>query len=105
MCDFCFVGGTIADYGGHNIFEPVYFSKPVCFGPHMQNFKDTERIVLEKEAGIKVQDADDLKRMLIQMATSPNLRQRLSTNCRNVFPDGKSSLEKSLDVVSAHMKI
>jgi len=105
MCDFCFVGGTIANYGGHNILEPVYFSKPVCFGPHMQNFKDIERIVLEKEAGIKVQDADDLKRMLIQMATSPNLRQRLTANCRNVFSGEKSSLEKSLDVVSAHIKI
>lgn len=105
LCDFCFVGGSMVNHGGHNILEPVYFSKPVCFGPHMQNFMDIERIVLEKEAAIKAEDAADLKRILIQMATSPTLRQRLSSNCRNVFSHDKSSLDKCLDIVAAHIKL
>ena len=35
-----FVGGSLADHGGHNILEPAVFGKPVIFGPHMQNFKE-----------------------------------------------------------------
>jgi 3-deoxy-D-manno-octulosonic-acid transferase len=35
-----FVGGSLADHGGHNILEPAMFGKPIVFGPHMQNFKE-----------------------------------------------------------------
>jgi len=105
MCDFCFVGGSIINHGGHNIFEPVYFFKPTCFGPHMQNFKDTQRLVLGKEAAMQAHDAIDLKHILIQMATSPNIRQRLSNNCRQVFSGEKSSLDKCLDIISANIKL
>jgi 3-deoxy-D-manno-octulosonic-acid transferase len=33
-----FIGGTLAQRGGHNILEPAYFGKPIIVGPHMENF-------------------------------------------------------------------
>jgi 3-deoxy-D-manno-octulosonic-acid transferase len=36
--DVVFLGGTLADRGGHNILEPALFAKPVIIGPHMENF-------------------------------------------------------------------
>ena len=38
LSDSAFVGGSLVDWGGHNILEPAYYGKPVFFGPHMQNF-------------------------------------------------------------------
>ena len=43
-----FVGGSLADHGGHNILEPAVFGKPVVFGPHMQNFKEIAEAFVEK---------------------------------------------------------
>jgi 3-deoxy-D-manno-octulosonic-acid transferase len=33
-----FMGGTLAQRGGHNVLEPAYFGKPIVVGPHMENF-------------------------------------------------------------------
>jgi 3-deoxy-D-manno-octulosonic-acid transferase len=41
--DVVFVGGTLAEKGGHNILEPALFGKPVIAGPHLENFRDIER--------------------------------------------------------------
>jgi 3-deoxy-D-manno-octulosonic-acid transferase len=38
LSDAAFVGGSLVDWGGHNILEPAFYGKPVFFGPHMQNF-------------------------------------------------------------------
>src|SRR4029077_6439140 len=35
-----FMGGTLADKGGHNILEPAIFGKPVIAGPHLENFRE-----------------------------------------------------------------
>ncbi|HTM12225.1 MAG TPA: tetraacyldisaccharide 4'-kinase [Bryobacteraceae bacterium] len=38
VADVVFMGGTLAQRGGHNILEPAYFGKPIIVGPHMENF-------------------------------------------------------------------
>jgi 3-deoxy-D-manno-octulosonic-acid transferase len=38
VANVVFVGGTLAQRGGHNILEPAYFGKPIVVGPHMENF-------------------------------------------------------------------
>jgi len=38
LSDAAFVGGSLVEWGGHNILEPAYYGRPVFFGPHMKNF-------------------------------------------------------------------
>ena len=38
--DVVFIGGTLAERGGHNLLEPALFEKPVVAGPHMENFQE-----------------------------------------------------------------
>jgi len=35
---FVFVGGSMVDAGGHNVFEPASWGKAMIVGPHTQNF-------------------------------------------------------------------
>jgi 3-deoxy-D-manno-octulosonic-acid transferase len=38
--DVVFMGGTLAQGGGHNILEPAFFARPIVVGPHMENFRE-----------------------------------------------------------------
>ncbi|MBF8437444.1 glycosyltransferase [Halanaerobiaceae bacterium Z-7014] len=37
--DLAFIGGTIADVGGHNFLEPLSFQVPVLIGPNQSNIR------------------------------------------------------------------
>jgi len=104
ISDICFVGGSLVPHGGHNILEPLYFSKPVVFGPYMNNFSDIERIVLEKNAAIKVQSEKELKDALLNLAKDKTLRDKISVNSSSVFENMKQSLENNLKLVSKCLK-
>jgi tetraacyldisaccharide 4'-kinase len=40
LADVVFMGGTLAERGGHNILEPAFFARPIICGPHMENFRE-----------------------------------------------------------------
>ncbi len=40
LADVVFMGGTLAQRGGHNILEAALLGKPVVAGPHMENFAE-----------------------------------------------------------------
>ena len=77
-----FVGGSLADHGGHNILEPAIFGKPVVFGPHMQNFKEIADAFLTNDAAVQVQSDRELDDVLIQLVTDPVRRARLGAAAR-----------------------
>ena len=60
-----FVGGSLADHGGHNILEPAMFGKPIVFGPHMQNFKEIADAFLANGAAMQVQSERELDEALL----------------------------------------
>jgi 3-deoxy-D-manno-octulosonic-acid transferase len=52
-----FVGGSLAPFGGHNPIEPAAVGVPVCFGPHMTNFREIAGVFLRGEAAQQVDSA------------------------------------------------
>ena len=104
LADVCFVGGSLSDDGGHNILEPIYLGKPTIFGPYMDNFLDVEEVVLEKGAGIKVADRQELLQALTRLVKDEALRKNLSNKCQEVFQQERNSLEKNLGIVLQSLK-
>jgi 3-deoxy-D-manno-octulosonic-acid transferase len=100
MADICFVGGSLARNGGHNILEPIYFSKPTVFGPFMDNFRDIEAAVLEKGAGIKAKNTGELREVMLRLISDTTLRNNLATRCLRIFKDERQGLEKNISMIA-----
>lgn len=55
-----FVGGSLADAGGHNLVEPVRAGAPVLFGPSTASAREAADLLLACGAGRRVRDAAEL---------------------------------------------
>ena len=96
-----FVGGSLADHGGHNILEPAIFGKPIVFGPHMQNFKEIAETFLANGAAVQVHSDQDLEEALLGLLTDPVRRARLGAAARALVEANRGAKDKTLAVIEA----
>ena len=94
------VGGSLEDYGGHNILEPAIFGKPIVFGPHMQNFKEIADAFLSNDAAIQVQTERELNTALLALVTDPVRRARLGAAARALVEANRGAKAKTLQVIA-----
>lgn len=66
--DLVFVGGSLNGWGGHNVLEPVSFSKAVVVGPYMQNFRDIAAGLRAAGGLVQVHGVDELETALLSLA-------------------------------------
>jgi 3-deoxy-D-manno-octulosonic-acid transferase len=95
-----FVGGSLANHGGHNILEPAVFGKPIVFGPHMQNFKEIADAFVTNAAALQVHSASELDEALRTLVTDPVGRARLGAAARALVEANRGAKDKTLAVIA-----
>lgn len=93
--DYVFVGGSLADYGGHNIIEPASKGKPVVFGPHMSNFADIAKLFVEGDAAVQVKDVSELEAVLRDWLENPRRPAELAANAQRVIEANRGASERT----------
>ena len=58
--DLVFVGGSLVPVGGHNVIEPAAWAKPMLSGPHVFNFAEATRLLVDAGGMIICEDANAL---------------------------------------------
>src|SRR5262249_9495969 len=71
-----FMGGTIAEKGGHNVLEPAMYGKPVIAGPHLENFRDIEEHFEKHQALLRIASGAGLADAVVRAASDTDLGQR-----------------------------
>ena len=95
-----FIGGSLADYGGHNILEPAVHGKPIVFGPYMQNFAEIAATFLTQQAAIQVADATELSTVLVRLTGDPVERARLSAAARALVEANRGAKGRTLGAIA-----
>lgn len=64
VATYVFVGGSLIDYGGHNIMEAAIWNKAVFYGPNIQDFLEAAE-ALEKAGGsFRITSIEELRNKL-----------------------------------------
>jgi len=80
-----FVGGSLADHGGHNVLEPALQGKPVLTGPYYKNFIAEVELLSSFNAVLVVNDAVDLAETCIQLINQPEQLKTLGESARQAI--------------------
>jgi 3-deoxy-D-manno-octulosonic-acid transferase len=96
QADYVFVGGSLADWGGHNIIEPASKGKPVVFGPHMQNFADVAKLFVEERAAVQVLDRAELEAVLREWIENPRSALEIAERTTRVIEDNRGASERTV---------
>jgi 3-deoxy-D-manno-octulosonic-acid transferase len=95
-----FVGGSLVDYGGHNILEPAVHGKAIVFGPHMQNFAEIAAAFLQQHAAVQVASAAGLAEAWVRLVGDPVERARLGLAARGLVEANRGATPRTLAAVA-----
>ena len=99
IADIVFVGGSLVKTGGHNILEPGALGKPVLFGPQMFNFRDIADLFIENQAGIRVNNKEELLSAIRGLLDDPGKAAELGRRALELISCNQGATQRTLDLI------
>jgi len=96
LATLVFVGGSFVTRGGQNVLEPAGQGKPVLFGPHMENFKDSVQVLVGR-GGIQVQSPEALQRVAQELLARPDKIAELGDLARGAVSAIRGASARNVD--------
>jgi 3-deoxy-D-manno-octulosonic-acid transferase len=100
VADVVFVGGSLAEIGGHSLMEPAAFGKPVVWGPHISHFKETARQLLAAGGGFQGDDAISALEITSRLLADSTLRSQTGTNAGECVQASQGAIELHLQEIT-----
>jgi 3-deoxy-D-manno-octulosonic-acid transferase len=98
-CDIAFIGGSLGPFGGHNPLEAAAFSRPILFGPHMDDFFLVAQMLTDHGGAFTVSDRDDLIRRTSQLIHDPVLAQSTGALAADLFLKNRGAVDLTLSLI------
>ena len=99
VANIAFVGGSIADRGGHNALEPAAFSLPIMMGPHIYNNPTICEYLLEHGAMERVHTAQDITTICSKWLQDPTLAKQAGSAGLQVLQSNQGAVDKTLQQI------
>lgn len=94
FADAAFIGGTIADWGGHNPMEAAAYGACIALGPHVQNIEDIAAALKDKNALVTVKSGDDITKLLQMLCDEPERVRAMGRGAREVWQVNAGATER-----------
>jgi 3-deoxy-D-manno-octulosonic-acid transferase len=102
LADVGFTGGSLdGTRGGQSMIEPAGYGVPCAFGPHVWNFKDAAKRLLEVGGAVMVNDELQLEEALAKLIGDPELRARMGLAARDLVRRQQGATARTLEELDA----
>jgi 3-deoxy-D-manno-octulosonic-acid transferase len=102
LADVGFTGGSLDGHrGGQSMIEPAGYGVPCVFGPHVWNFKDAAKRLVEVGGAVMVPDAAALEAELAKLIADADLRERMGVAARDLVRRQQGATARTLDVIDS----
>ena len=100
LADVGFTGGSLDGHrGGQSMIEPAGYGVPTLFGPHVWNFRDAARRLIEVGGATMVRDGAELERGLAELLADSERRDRMGAAARQLVREQQGATERTLDML------
>jgi 3-deoxy-D-manno-octulosonic-acid transferase len=102
VSDVVLVGGSLIKMkgtAGHNVLEAAVQEKPVIYGPFMDNFLESKRLLEEIDAGFTVHDAGELTQTIVDLVKDRELYQLRATRARKAVLANRGAIKHTLEFI------
>ena len=96
LATLVFVGGSFVRRGGQNVLEPAGQGRPVLFGPHMENFKDSLQVLVGR-GGIQVATPEQLLKVAQELLARPDKIVELGELARQAVSQIRGASGRNVD--------
>lgn len=104
LANLAFVAGSLLpNLGGHNLLEPALVGTPVITGMHIDSVSDMAAVLLEDEALIQVEDAQQLANTVLALWKDAPKRQAMQQAAYKVIQANKGALERQLKIIEQEL--
>jgi len=98
-----FVGGSLAPTGGHNMLEPALLRKPVLFGPHTTNFRESAELLLEAGGALLVRDGAELDAHMGALLVDAERRRLMGEAAFKAVAGRRGAIKHTLELVERYL--
>jgi len=99
LATIIFVGRSLVPMGGSDMLEAAALGKPVLFGPHTYNFKQTVDELLEDNGAIMVKDKQDLLKTIQKCLSEPDFTEKIARNGQQVIKKNQGATAKTIEQI------
>ena len=103
--DVVFMGGTLAQRGGHNVLEPAFFGCPVIVGPHMENFPDIAAELINGGGLVRISKPSELESRIHSLLNDPLYRGRIGERARELAIAKRGATDQALGEIGRLLEI
>lgn len=104
VSDIAFVGGSLVQFGGHNLLEPAAVGIPVLTGPHCFHFMEICDLLVQGGGAIIVSSAVQLSERVCQFLSDERLRYRVGKMARQVVENNGGAVDRVMALLGKHLE-
>jgi 3-deoxy-D-manno-octulosonic-acid transferase len=97
IADVAFVGGTLADYGGHDPLEPAAQGVPVVLGPHTESCAESAERLLSGGGAVSVERPGGLAEAASGLLSDEARRAEAGRRALEVVESGRGAAARAMD--------